>query len=415
LLQNRFADTINVKDFGAKGDGTTDDTAAIQAAINAQINGGIVFFPNGTYKISATISKPQSFVGPSLIGESYNSTIFNYSSISSNSSCIYLQGGSGSIADIIIQNIKFIGNSTSRGIEIDGQDGVLIKSCYFSNNSIGIYFNNKTTSSFTEYCVADYCNFDSNCITAINYNVVSGNNSFHGSGIRNCTINSSGSPAIVIGNGALPYNSPLSTQIWGTLSSAYLIQNNNTSYLNCNFYGNITIEPSNSSQIILCSGSTSNRTFFTGTIESINQNWKRGTLAICQQFTGNSDGSYQAIIAPYSVSTANVVNNSAINFVPVIPTGDTSAGINSGYLLNITLIGTNYRYTYLAIYNAALGAGGSNTITVLATQQTFNVSGWGTATFSINSSQQLVVTNVSAGFNVTAIVGITQIGGATLN
>ncbi len=48
--------TFNVKDFGAKGDGVTDDTHAIQLAINAafKAGGGDVFIPQGTFVVSGT-------------------------------------------------------------------------------------------------------------------------------------------------------------------------------------------------------------------------------------------------------------------------------------------------------------------------------------------------------------------------
>ena len=44
----------NVKDFGAKGDGTTDDTLAIRQAIDyvKSQNGGQIYFPSGVYDLS---------------------------------------------------------------------------------------------------------------------------------------------------------------------------------------------------------------------------------------------------------------------------------------------------------------------------------------------------------------------------
>ena len=51
------ADSVfNVLDYGAKGDGVTDDAAAIQTAVNAAgEKGGIVFFPQGTYRVTSGI------------------------------------------------------------------------------------------------------------------------------------------------------------------------------------------------------------------------------------------------------------------------------------------------------------------------------------------------------------------------
>jgi hypothetical protein len=52
-VQAKLRQYVSVKDFGAVGDGVTDDTAAIQAAMNF---GGNIYFPLGTYIFNNDIS-----------------------------------------------------------------------------------------------------------------------------------------------------------------------------------------------------------------------------------------------------------------------------------------------------------------------------------------------------------------------
>jgi hypothetical protein len=90
---DKLAEWVSVKDFGAVGDGTTDDTAAIQLAFNQTGTGGAVFFPAGTYLVSPGSSS------------TYILSITNKSSFSicgqGASSVIKVKGGVGNYRGIV--------------------------------------------------------------------------------------------------------------------------------------------------------------------------------------------------------------------------------------------------------------------------------------------------------------------------
>lgn len=73
-LAERFSDIVNVKDFGAVGDGVTDDTEAILSAVAKH---GIIFLPAGTYIVSSPIGLPSNTY---LVGAGKNATIIAASS-----------------------------------------------------------------------------------------------------------------------------------------------------------------------------------------------------------------------------------------------------------------------------------------------------------------------------------------------
>ena len=64
---------LSVKDFGAKADGHTDDTAAIQAALDVAKAGDVLLFPEGHYKTSKSLQVKTSSIA--LVGQ--NATLFS--------------------------------------------------------------------------------------------------------------------------------------------------------------------------------------------------------------------------------------------------------------------------------------------------------------------------------------------------
>lgn len=67
---------VNVKTYGAKGDNATDDTAAIQAAVDAVFaaGGGTIYFPSGTYLVTSIVKNWTSAITVNLKGEGKRST-----------------------------------------------------------------------------------------------------------------------------------------------------------------------------------------------------------------------------------------------------------------------------------------------------------------------------------------------------
>ena len=95
-IQSRLDSYATVTDFGATGDGTTDDTAAINRAlyqlycreINPQIRRSL-FFPAGTYIVTDTINVPPY---AKLYGEGSNSSIINFNVQAHTSLIAYVEG-----------------------------------------------------------------------------------------------------------------------------------------------------------------------------------------------------------------------------------------------------------------------------------------------------------------------------------
>ena len=118
----KLAQTVSVKDFGAVGDGVTDDTAAIQAALDS---GCEVYVPEGTYLLNSNVTVSSEML---LTGEGRGNSHF------SGAGKFILQGS------LQVENIGFL--NTNEHIEIATNavgattfGYIRVDKCLFNNSS----------------------------------------------------------------------------------------------------------------------------------------------------------------------------------------------------------------------------------------------------------------------------------------
>lgn len=105
-LVTRFADVVNVKDFGAVGDGVTDNTAAIQTAYASLPANKTLYFPAGVYRYNSQLV----FSGnkrPSFIGDGPTQSILLYGGAANNVDCIQVGNGTNEEGNWYISGMGF--------------------------------------------------------------------------------------------------------------------------------------------------------------------------------------------------------------------------------------------------------------------------------------------------------------------
>lgn len=137
--------TRDVRAYGAKGNGSTDDTTAIQAAITATCaaGGGTVFFPSGVYKTTATITISCNSAGPAnimLLGSGQGNTRFYRDTNFGSTLSVQLYGSNTFISGVVIRDMTFSRDSgvamtsgqyiTFSGVENAEISNVVLESIY---------------------------------------------------------------------------------------------------------------------------------------------------------------------------------------------------------------------------------------------------------------------------------------------
>lgn len=157
--KGNFNVVLNVKDYGAKGDGSTDDSAAIQAAIAALPSAyGSLYFPAGRYIYSSgTTMDFSSKTHLAIYG--YGAELYDNNSAAGRP-FVFVEG---SCSYVDMHGLMFNGNAASR---VGGNHMVMfnanyshIYDCTFTNAAQFAFYIGQDTTTITTNVLVSNCTF----------------------------------------------------------------------------------------------------------------------------------------------------------------------------------------------------------------------------------------------------------------
>ena len=378
LKQN--ATFVNVKDFGALGDSTTNDYTAINNAIAYAVSSGQywVHFPNGKYLVSGTITVP-SFMR--ITGESIRRPIIfgNFSG-----TLLNLSGEGINVNNLLLDQSGALAGSTGRtgnAIDLIGTNSV--NTSWTQITSVEAISNNKAL------------NIDASTSSTQRGDIAITNCAFFHSGASDTGVVVKNTRYVAILNSSLfSTGSSTGCRLYSDANSPFLkvtsnavtgqidINGQSTSFSNVNFGGAVNLNAKNAT----VSGGSTSGNFTVNGDSSIVMVALIGTATITDNGAGNS------IYSRYSKTIG--VGKDATQAVDVL----VSAGTNDGVLV-----------TNSSTYNNWLGVNSSNVGFIGSTNGTpVQIQTNGTAAIGISTSQIITLSSLGTG-TVQATSGVLSV------
>jgi hypothetical protein len=151
---------VNVLDSGAKGDNATNDTAAIQSAINAVFaaGGGTVYFPPGTYLVTGlSLNWGSSAVSVNFVGSGQTATVIKKTGVSVDAMFdLSASASDGTYSEFT--DMRITGNTNGDGFTITNLARNVWRNVRVDNCNVGIENRGSLINAFYD------CNLLSNVI-----------------------------------------------------------------------------------------------------------------------------------------------------------------------------------------------------------------------------------------------------------